>query len=104
MRLATFVDPQLGREARFGVVRGENMIDIVAAANALGMGADVTIIDLSSARLRQLGVLAHGSFTRHGIARAIVRARRGVEEDLVGRTHSALEAAGALRRAELPSA
>jgi glycerol-3-phosphate acyltransferase PlsX len=54
--------------------------------------------------LRQLGVLAHGSFTRHGIARAIVRARRGVEEDLVGRTHRALEAAGALRRVELPSA
>jgi len=54
--------------------------------------------------LRQLGVLAHGSFTRHGIARAIVRARRGVDEDLVGRTHAALEAAGALRRAGLPSA
>jgi acylpyruvate hydrolase len=35
MRLATFVDPQRGREARFGVVRGENMIDVVAAANAL---------------------------------------------------------------------
>ena len=52
--------------------------------------------------LRQLGVLAHGSFTRHGIARAIVRARRGVEEDLVGRTHRALEAAGALRRARGP--
>jgi glycerol-3-phosphate acyltransferase PlsX len=51
--------------------------------------------------LRQLGVVAHGSFTRHGIARAILRARRGVEEDVVGRTHSALEAAGALRRAEL---
>jgi phosphate acyltransferase len=55
--------------------------------------------------LRHLGVVAHGSFTRHGIARAIVRARRGVEEDLVGRTHGALEAAGALRtRVELPSA
>jgi glycerol-3-phosphate acyltransferase PlsX len=54
--------------------------------------------------LRQLGVLAHGGFTRHGIARAIVRARRGVEEDLVGRTHRALEAAGALRRADLASA
>ena len=54
--------------------------------------------------LRQLGVLAHGSFTRHGIARAILRARRGVEEDLVGRTHRALEAAGALRGAGLPSA
>jgi glycerol-3-phosphate acyltransferase PlsX len=53
--------------------------------------------------LRQLGVLPHGSFTRHGIARAIVRARRGVEEDLVGRTHRALEAAGALRRHEDPS-
>jgi glycerol-3-phosphate acyltransferase PlsX len=53
--------------------------------------------------LRQLGVLAHGSFTRHGIARAIVRARRGVEEDLVGRTHRALEGAGALRRHEVPS-
>jgi glycerol-3-phosphate acyltransferase PlsX len=54
--------------------------------------------------LRQLGVLAHGSFTRHGIARAIVRARRGAEEDLVGRTHRALAAAGALRRQELASA
>jgi glycerol-3-phosphate acyltransferase PlsX len=54
--------------------------------------------------LRQLGVLAHGSFTRHGIARAIVRARRGAEEDLVGRTHRALEAAGALRRQDLASA
>jgi len=54
--------------------------------------------------LRQLGVLAHGSFTRHGIARAILRARRGAEEDLVGRTHRALEAAGALRRSELASA
>ncbi|MGH2852429.1 MAG: phosphate acyltransferase PlsX, partial [Solirubrobacteraceae bacterium] len=53
--------------------------------------------------LRRLGVLAHGSFTRHGIARAIVRARRGVDEDLVGRTHRALEAAGALRRREFAS-
>jgi glycerol-3-phosphate acyltransferase PlsX len=54
--------------------------------------------------LRQLGVISHGSFTRHGIARAIFRARRGVEEDLVGRTHRALEAAGALRRANNPEA
>lgn len=54
--------------------------------------------------LRQLGVVAHGSFTRQGIARAILRARRGVEEDLVGRTHNALEAAGALRRANVPAA
>ncbi len=54
--------------------------------------------------LRHLGVVAHGSFTRQGIAKAILRARRGVEEDVVGRTHSALEAAGALRRAGVPTA
>jgi glycerol-3-phosphate acyltransferase PlsX len=40
----------------------------------------------------------HGSFTRRGIAEAIVRADRGVREDLVGRTHAALAEAGALRR------
>ena len=54
--------------------------------------------------LRQLGVVAHGSFTREGIARAIMRARLGVEQDLVGRTHRALEAAGALRRPGVPAA
>ncbi len=35
MRLASFVDPSLGIDARFGVVRGENIVDVVAAANAL---------------------------------------------------------------------
>jgi glycerol-3-phosphate acyltransferase PlsX len=48
--------------------------------------------------LRRLGVVAHGRFGREGIAEAIVRAARGVEEDVVGRTQAALEAAGALRR------
>ena len=47
--------------------------------------------------LRSLGVVPHGRFTRRGFARAILRARRGAEEDLVGRTQLALEAAGALR-------
>jgi phosphate acyltransferase len=47
--------------------------------------------------LRSLGVVPHGRFTRKGFARAILRARRGAEEDLVGRTQLALEAAGALR-------
>ncbi|HWX44105.1 MAG TPA: phosphate acyltransferase PlsX [Solirubrobacteraceae bacterium] len=47
--------------------------------------------------LRRLGVVPHGSFTRHGFAQAILRAARGAEEDLVGRTHAALEHAGALR-------
>ncbi len=49
--------------------------------------------------LRQLGVVPHGSFTRHGFSQAILRAARGAQEDLVGRTHAALEQAGALRAA-----
>jgi glycerol-3-phosphate acyltransferase PlsX len=47
--------------------------------------------------LRSLGVVPHGRFTRTGFAQAILRARRGAEEDLVGRTQLALEGAGALR-------
>lgn len=47
--------------------------------------------------LRSLGVVAHGRFSRQGFANAILRAGDGAREDLVARTHSALEAAGALR-------
>ena len=47
--------------------------------------------------LRSLGVVPHGRFTRNGFAQAILRARRGAEEDLVGKTQLALEQAGALR-------
>src|SRR6185312_11335169 len=49
--------------------------------------------------LRRLGVVPHGRFTRHGFAQAILRAARGAHEDVVGRTHAALQQAGALRRA-----
>lgn len=47
--------------------------------------------------LRQLGVVAHGRFTRQGFARAIEVAARGVQEDVIARTRSALLEAGALR-------
>ena len=47
--------------------------------------------------LRQLGVVAHGRFTRRGFARAIEVAARGVQEDVIGRTRAALVQAGALR-------
>jgi glycerol-3-phosphate acyltransferase PlsX len=47
--------------------------------------------------LRQLGVVPHGRFTRFGWSQAILLAARGVSGDIVGRTHAALEAAGALR-------
>jgi glycerol-3-phosphate acyltransferase PlsX len=48
--------------------------------------------------LRKLGVVPHGRFTRTGFANAIRVAGRGVDEDLVGRAITAMEAAGALRR------
>jgi acylpyruvate hydrolase len=35
MRLASYVDLSRGREARFGIVRGDNIVDVVAAANTL---------------------------------------------------------------------
>lgn len=48
--------------------------------------------------LRKLGVVPHGRFTRYGISQAILLAARGASGDVVGRTHAALEASGALRR------
>jgi phosphate acyltransferase len=48
--------------------------------------------------LRKLGIVPHGSFGERGFARAIEVAARGVREDVVGRTHERLAAAGALRR------
>jgi phosphate acyltransferase len=53
--------------------------------------------------LRQLGVVAHGRFTRRGFARAIEVAARGVQEDVIGRTRRALVQAGALRPPRLSS-
>jgi glycerol-3-phosphate acyltransferase PlsX len=47
--------------------------------------------------LRQIGVVAHGRFTRRGFARAIEVAARGVQEDVIARTRAALQEAGALR-------
>ncbi len=53
--------------------------------------------------LRRLGVVPHGRFTRYGFSQAILLAARGVSGDLVGVTHAALEAAGALKRPPQPS-
>ena len=51
--------------------------------------------------LRRLGVVPHGRFKRAGFAQAILRAERGARADIVAQTHSALEQAGALKRAPL---
>ena len=53
--------------------------------------------------LRRLGVVPHGRFTRYGISQAILLAARGTTGDVVGRTHAALGAAGALRSAPVAS-
>ncbi len=48
--------------------------------------------------LRKLGVVGHGRFTSRGFAQAILLAARGVTGDITGRTHDALDQAGALRK------
>ncbi len=52
--------------------------------------------------LRQVGVVAHGRFSRRGFARAIEVAARAVHEDVIGRTRAALLEAGALRPPRTP--
>jgi glycerol-3-phosphate acyltransferase PlsX len=53
--------------------------------------------------LRKPVVVAHGSFGPKGIASAVRLARRAIDERMVERTASALEAAGALRSAPTAS-
>jgi len=53
--------------------------------------------------LRKPVVVAHGSFGPVGIEHAVRLAARAVDEDMVGRTAAALEAAGALRSAPAAS-
>ena len=48
--------------------------------------------------LRKIGVVGHGRFTSRGFAHAILLAARGVTGDITGRTHDALDRAGALRK------
>jgi glycerol-3-phosphate acyltransferase PlsX len=53
--------------------------------------------------LRKPVVVGHGSFGPTGIEHAVKLAQRAVDEDMVGRTTAALEAAGALRSATAAS-
>ena len=47
MRLASFVDPSLSREAKFGIIRGENVVDVVAASNALHRAVPATTVKIA---------------------------------------------------------
>ena len=47
MRLALFVDPLLSREARFGIVRGNDVVDVLAVANALHRAVPATTVKIA---------------------------------------------------------
>ncbi len=47
MRLASFVDPLKGNDARFGIVSGDTIIDVVAAADALHRAVPATTVKLA---------------------------------------------------------
>jgi 2-keto-4-pentenoate hydratase/2-oxohepta-3-ene-1,7-dioic acid hydratase in catechol pathway len=44
MRLATFVDPLKGNDARFGIFSGNNIVDVVAAADRLRRAVPATTV------------------------------------------------------------
>jgi acylpyruvate hydrolase len=44
MRLATFIDPQRGNGARFGIISGDNIVDVVAAADRLHRAVPATTV------------------------------------------------------------
>jgi acylpyruvate hydrolase len=74
MRLASFVDLARGREARFGVVRGENIVDVVAAANALHRMVPATSVKVALTSgvqtVAALEELAHAA-ERGGVVRPV---------------------------------
>jgi acylpyruvate hydrolase len=47
MRLATFVDSSLSNEGRFGIIRGDDIVDVVAAANALRRPVPATSVKIA---------------------------------------------------------
>ena len=47
MRLATFVDPLKGNDARFGIASGDNIVDVVAAADRLHRAVPATSVKVA---------------------------------------------------------
>src|SRR6202040_2373243 len=47
MRLATYVDPSLSFDARFGIISGDHIIDVVAAADALHRMVPATSVKIA---------------------------------------------------------
>jgi len=47
MRLVTFVDPLKGNDARFGIISGNNIVDVVAAADRLHRAVPATSVKIA---------------------------------------------------------
>jgi acylpyruvate hydrolase len=47
MRLATFIDPQRGYDARFGIISSNHIVDVVAAADSLHRAVPATSVKLA---------------------------------------------------------
>jgi acylpyruvate hydrolase len=67
MRLASFVDPQLGNEARFGIISGDHLVDVVLAANALRRAVPATSVKLA---------LTSGAHTLAALSELVAAAER----------------------------
>jgi glycerol-3-phosphate acyltransferase PlsX len=95
--------------ALLGAIRGAAMSSLRSRAGGLllrpalrGLRSEIDPEEQGGAvllGLRRLAIVPHGSFGARGFARAIEVAARGVREDVAGRTHARLAAAGALRAA-----
>ncbi len=68
MRLATFIDPARGHEPRFGIVRGDSIVDVVAAADVLQRAAPATSVKAA---------LTTGAHTLTALAELVQAAERG---------------------------
>src|SRR5258705_341990 len=67
MRLATFVDPLKGNDARFGIVSGEKIVDVVAAADALQRAVPASSVKIA---------LTSGAHTLAALQELVVAAER----------------------------
>ena len=95
MRLATYIDPTQGNDARFGIVGGDGIIDVVAAANRLQRAVPATSVKTALttgahtlAALADLVQAAEGAWTLTPVAdvplEATVRVKPGERVALDG--------------------
>jgi 2-keto-4-pentenoate hydratase/2-oxohepta-3-ene-1,7-dioic acid hydratase in catechol pathway len=76
MRLATFVDPLKGHDARFGIVSGETIVDVVGAADQLRRAVPATSVKIA---------LTSGAHTLAALAELVAAAgKAGLSRPVAG--------------------